>query len=65
MSKRTTQSIAFWTFRVLGLLVVAILLWIPIGYYALTGVEFVSAGLLFSWFIVYARTLEIYAERTE
>lgn len=59
------RSFRVLTIGVMAGIVVAILLWIPIGYYALTGVEFVSAGLLFSWFIVYARTLEIYAERAE
>ncbi|MDL2319526.1 phosphate ABC transporter permease PstA [Alistipes sp. OttesenSCG-928-B03] len=37
MSKRTNQSIAFWTFRLLGLLVVAILLWI-LGFIVWNGI---------------------------
>ena len=28
MSKKSNQAIAFWTFRILGLIVVAILFWI-------------------------------------
>lgn len=42
--------------------VVAILLWIPLGYYNLTGVEFISAGLIFAWFIVFTRIVGAYAE---
>lgn len=43
-------------------IVVSAILWIPVGYLNLTGVEFVSAGLLFTWFTVYARTLSAYAQ---
>lgn len=48
------------TLTVMAGIVASILLWIPFDYYALTGVEFVSAGLLFAWFIVYARMISAY-----
>lgn len=35
-------------------IVVSILLWIPIGYYNLTGMELVAASLLFAWLLVYS-----------
>ncbi len=41
MGKKTNQSIAFWTFRVLGLLVVAILFWI-LGFIVWNGAGAVS-----------------------
>lgn len=50
------------TIGVVAGIAVSIVLWIPIGYYALTGVEFVSAGLLFAWFVVFARTIAAYAQ---
>ncbi|WP_313810360.1 DUF998 domain-containing protein [Glutamicibacter sp.] len=40
--------------------VIAALLWIPIGYYNLTGMEFVAASFLFSWLIVFSRTAAAY-----
>lgn len=39
---------------------VSILLWVPIGYYNLTGMEFVAAGFLFPWLIVFVRTASAY-----
>lgn len=39
---------------------VAILLWIPIGYYNLTGMEFIAAGLLFAWLMVFVRMATVY-----
>lgn len=51
------------TVAVLAGVVVSIVLWIPVGYYNLTGVEFVSAGLIFSWFIVFSRVIAAYARR--
>lgn len=44
-------------------ILIAILLWIPIGYYNLTGVEFIAAGLIFAWFILFTRTLSAFAGR--
>lgn len=41
-------------------IVVAILLWVPIGYYSLAGMEFIAAGLLFAWLLVFARSAETY-----
>lgn len=40
---------------------VAIVLWIPIGYFNLTGMEFMSAGLLFAWLMVLVRMTRAYA----
>lgn len=51
------------TLGVMAGIAVSILLWVPLDYYALTGVELISAGLLFSWLIVFARTISIYAQR--
>lgn len=45
-------------------IVVAALLWIPIGYYNLTGVEFVAAGLLFAWLTLFVRMASVYARGT-
>lgn len=42
-------------------IVVSILLWIPVGYYNLTGMEFIAAGLLFAWLMVFVRTAHVYA----
>ena len=39
---------------------VSILLWIPIGYYNLTGMEFIAAGLLFAWLMVFVRMATVY-----
>ncbi|KAM9862391.1 hypothetical protein ACI1US_01711 [Leucobacter sp. BZR 635] len=43
-------------------IVVAVLLWIPFGYYNLTGTEFMAASLLFAWLMVFVRTVAAYAE---
>ncbi|REJ04125.1 DUF998 domain-containing protein [Microbacterium bovistercoris] len=42
-------------------IVVAIALWIPIGYYNLTGMEFIAAGLLFAWLLYFVRAIGVYA----
>ena len=47
-------------FVVIGILV-AVVLWVPIGYFNLTGVEFIAAGLLFAWLLVFARAIDAYA----
>ncbi len=39
---------------------VSILLWIPIGYYNLTGMEFIAAGLPFAWLMVFVRMATVY-----
>lgn len=39
---------------------VSILLWIPIGYYNLTGMEFIAVGLLFAWLMVFVRMATVY-----
>lgn len=54
-------------FSIVSLLVVAgilvsIALWVPIGYYNLTGMEFIAAGLLFGWLVLFVRTAAVYAE---
>jgi len=51
--------IAFTLFVVAGILI-AILLWVPIGYYNLTGMELIAAGLLFAWLFVLVRAADAY-----
>lgn len=51
--------IVFTTVVVIGI-AVAIVLWVPIGYYNLTGMELVAAGLLFAWLLVFVRSAEAY-----
>lgn len=43
-------------------IIVAVLLWVPVGYYNLTGTEFMAASLLFAWLMVFVRTIGAYAE---
>lgn len=45
---------------VIGILV-AVALWVPIGYFNLTGMEFIAAGLLFAWLLVFVRATNAYA----
>lgn len=45
-----------------GVLVFAITLWKPIGYYNLTSLELIAAGVLFFWLIVFIRTVAAVAE---
>jgi len=47
-------------FVVIGILV-AVVLWVPVGYFNLTGVEFIAAGLLFAWLLVFVRAIDAYA----
>jgi len=47
MSKKLSQSIAFWIFRILGVLVVGILLWI-LGFIIYNGISAISFEFLFS-----------------
>ena len=51
--------IVFTAIVVIGI-VVAIVLWVPVGYYNLTGMELVAAGLLFAWLLVFVRSAEAY-----
>ena len=51
--------IAFTTVVVIGI-IVSVLLWVPIGYYNLTGMELIAAGLLFAWLLVFVRSAEAY-----
>lgn len=51
--------VAFTIAVVIGI-AISILLWIPVGYYNLTGMEFIAAGLLFAWLIVFVRTAHVY-----
>ena len=46
-------------------IVVAVILWVPFGYYNLTGTEFMAASLLFAWLMVFVRTAGAYAEPTQ
>ncbi|GAA1405907.1 hypothetical protein AUR04nite_16500 [Glutamicibacter uratoxydans] len=50
---------------VVAAVVVSVLLWVPIGYYNLTGMEFVAAGFLFSWLIVFVRTAAAYGREAQ
>jgi len=43
-------------------IVVAALLWVPIGYYNLAGTEFVAVGLLFAWVLVFVRAMGLYGQ---
>ncbi|GAA3037353.1 DUF998 domain-containing protein [Microbacterium dextranolyticum] len=53
----------FSTVAIAGILV-AVALWVPIGYYNLTGAEFVIAGLLFAWLLVFVRGTRAYADES-
>jgi len=48
------------TVAVIAGIVVSVVLWVPIGYYNLTGMEFIAAGLLFAWLIVFVRMSRVY-----
>lgn len=50
----------FSLFVVIGILV-AVVLWVPIGYFNLTGTEFIVAGLLFAWLLVFVRAIGAYS----
>lgn len=56
--------IVFTVVVVIGI-VVSIVLWVPIGYYNLTGMELVAAGLLFAWLLVFVRSAEAYGAGTD
>ena len=55
------ELVVFSLIVVVGI-VVAVLLWVPFGYYNLTGTEFMAASLLFAWLTVFVRTAAAYAE---
>lgn len=40
----------------------AVVLWVPVGYFNLTGMEFIAAGLLFAWLMVFVRAMDAYAQ---
>ena len=42
----------------LGLAVLAVSLWDPLGYYNLTALELAFAGIIFAWLVVLIRTLD-------
>ena len=44
-----------WLF--LAVIVVAAVLWFPVGYYNLTAVELIAASLIFAWLIILIRNL--------
>ena len=44
-----------WVF--LAVIVVAAVMWFPVGYYNLTAVELIAASLVFAWLIVLIRNL--------
>jgi hypothetical protein len=37
--------------------VVALLLWVPVGYYNFTGFEFAACGLIFVWLSAFVRAI--------
>lgn len=56
------RDLVVFSLIVIGGIVIAVLLWIPFGYYNLTGTEFMAASLLFAWLTVFVRTAAAYAE---
>ncbi|WP_454116373.1 DUF998 domain-containing protein [Microbacterium aurum] len=59
------RDLVVFTFIVIAGIIVSILLWVPVGYYNLTGMELVAAGLLFTWLFVFVRAAEAYASDSE
>lgn len=55
------REVAVVSLCVVAGVVVAALLWVPIGYYNLTGTEFVAAALLFGWLTMFVRAMGAYA----
>ncbi|PPG38758.1 DUF998 domain-containing protein [Pseudoclavibacter sp. RFBA6] len=58
------RELRIFTLVVMAGIVFAILLWEPIRYYSLAGMEFISAGLLFAWLIVFTRAADAYGTET-
>ena len=56
------RDIAVFSVLVVGGIVVAVALWVPIDYYNLTGSEFIIAGLLFAWLMLFVRQVRAYAD---
>ncbi|GAA1640472.1 hypothetical protein GCM10009700_29080 [Brevibacterium sanguinis] len=50
------------SFTVIAAIAVSIALWVPLGYYNLTGMETMAAGVLFAWLFLLARMTRAYAE---
>jgi len=46
------------SYLMMGLGVLAVTLWAPLGYYNLTALELAFAGIIFAWLVVLIRTLE-------
>lgn len=46
------------SYLMLGLGVVAVVLWEPLGYYNLTALELAFAGIIFAWLVVLIRTVD-------
>lgn len=55
------RDITVFSLLVLAGTAVAVLLWVPVHYYNLTGMEFIAAGLMFAWLIVFVRAIAAYA----
>jgi hypothetical protein len=55
------RDITVFSLLVLAGVVVAVFLWIPLHYYNLTGMEFIAAGLMFAWLMVFVRAIGAYA----
>ncbi|MBF4562520.1 DUF998 domain-containing protein [Microbacterium sp. VKM Ac-2870] len=56
------RDIAVFSVLVVAGIVVAVALWVPIDYYNLTGSEFIIAGLLFAWLMLFVRQSRAYAD---
>lgn len=56
------RDIAVFSVLVVAGIVVAVALWVPIDYYNLTGSEFIIAGLLFAWLMLFVRQARAYAD---
>lgn len=57
-----SRDVLVFSVLVVGGIVVAVALWVPVGYYNLTGAEFIIAGLLFAWLMLFVRATRAYAE---
>ncbi|GAB3616569.1 hypothetical protein GCM10027416_11260 [Okibacterium endophyticum] len=55
------REVAAVSLLVIAGIVTAAVLWVPIGYYNLTGTEFVAAALLFGWLTMFVRAIGAYA----
>jgi len=57
-----SRDVAVFSVLVVVGIVGAVALWVPVDYYNLTGSEFIIAGLLFAWLMVFVRATRAYAD---